>query len=186
MDPSLRPPLNAAMSGEDLMRWYWLRNELTAFARDLGISTAGNKEALQARIAAQLDGRPLPARMPTGRAGPCSQLTGPLTAQTRVPRGQRCSQHLRAWFEDRLGPSFRFDAEMRRWFAGTDGTATLADAVAHWQATRGTASTQIDRQFEFNRFTRTWHATHPEGTREQLLIAWRDYRAQPVDVRGRA
>lgn len=75
---------------------------------------------------------------------------------------------------------------MRQWFAETDGTETLGDAVAHWQATRGKSSEEIGRQFELNRFTRSWHAAHPDGSHEQLLDAWRHYRSLPVDARERA
>ena len=80
---------------------------------------------------------------------------------------------------------------MRRVAAALDGVAfveptTLGDALSHYRATRGSGPDDIDAQFEFNRFTRTWHDRHPGGDRAALLAAWRDYRARPVDERGRA
>ena len=103
-----------------------------------------------------------------------------------IPAGQRCSQELRAWFKERIGPDFHFDAEMRAFFAGADGTQTLAGAVEHWHRTRGSVPGEIGTQFEYNRFTRAWHSAHPGGTREALLAAWTLYRSRPVDERGRA
>ncbi|MCJ1698431.1 hypothetical protein MT356_01770 [Rathayibacter festucae] len=44
----------------------------------------------------------------------------------------------------------------------------------------------IDPRFELNRFTRAWHAEHPDGDRSGLLAAWQEYRALPADARPRA
>jgi len=154
-------------------------------ARRLGVRATGGKDLLTRRIAAALDGAlfdepPAPARS----AG--AQLAGPLTLQTVIPRGQRCSQVVRAWFVEQVGAHFSFDAEMRAFFAGTDGTHTMQDALDHYRSTRGRDAKPIDSQFEYNRFTRAWHETHPTGTRDNARRAWRDYRERPVDQRGRA
>lgn len=179
-----RPTLSPEMGGAELLRWYWLKDELTGFARSLGLRSSGGKELLTQRIVAALDGQPFAE--PAGRrAGGTAQLSGTLTASTPIPRGQRCSQPVRAWFAEQLGASFRFDGEMRAFFANTDGTQTLQDALAHHHATRGQGPQSIDAQFEYNRFTRNWHASHPDSSREGLLRAWQQYRGRPEDERGR-
>ena len=169
------------MTEFEFRRWYWLREELVAFARVLGVSPAGSKRELADRIADALAGRPI-RRVTTARTG--VQLEGPLTESTVIPVGQRSTQLLREWFEERIGPRFRFDATMREYLAG--GGATLGDAVAHWHASRGGGPKPLEPQFELNRFTRAWHAEHPGGTRDELLAAWRVYRALPVEARGLA
>ncbi|MFC6152641.1 DUF6434 domain-containing protein [Nocardioides yefusunii] len=184
MDPQ-RPAPSNVLSGTELRRWYWLKGELAELARHLGIRASGSKELLAARITARLDGEPFAEPASPKRVGQ-AHLSGPLTAATVIPRGQRCSQAVRAWFVEQTGDGFRFDAAMRAFFAETDGTQTLQDALDHHRATRDQHSREIDAQFEYNRFTRAWHATHPGGSREDLLAAWRTYRARPVDERGRA
>lgn len=179
-----RPPLTRELTGAELLRWYWLKDELAEFARSLGIRATGGKELLTQRIAATLDGAPFTEPTPTRQAGG-TQLTGPLTASTVIPRGQRCSQVVRAWFAEQVGDSFAFDAEMRAFFARTDGTQILGDALEHYRATRDQGQQSIGSQFEYNRFTRAWHETHPEGSREELIEVWREYRRRPVDERGR-
>lgn len=179
-----RPDLAAIMGGAELRRWYWLKEELQGFARNLGVSAAGSKETLTARLVARLDGEPFTEPAPS-RTGKTAQLTGPLAANSVIPRGQRCSQVVRAWFVEQVGPSFGFDAAMREFFAHTDGTQTMHDALEYYRATRDQTNKPIDAQFEYNRFTRSWHETHPAGTRNELLTAWREYRAQPIDQRGR-
>lgn len=84
------------------------------------------------------------------------------------------------------GPTFHFDAEMREFFAASDGTRTMQDALDRWRATRNQSAREIDPQFEYNRFTRAWHEAHPLGSREEVIAAWREYRALPIDERDGA
>lgn len=166
------------------MRWYWLKAELEDFARVLEVRATGSKDVLAARIAAVLAGRPFeepkPERRPRGQ-----QLVAPLSPSTPIPVGQRSSQVVRAWMLEQIGASFHFDAEMRAFFANTDGTQTMQDAVDYFHASRDQGSRTIDDQFEYNRFTRAWHEKHPAGSRDELLSDWRSYRETPIDKRGR-
>ena len=182
---SSRPAPTGDLSAEEFARWYWLKEELAEFARALGIRTTGGKTLLTERISAKLAGHPFvePAAATGGRS---KQLSGDLTGSTLVPAGQRSSQAVRAWMTAQVGDGFHFDAEMRAFFADSDGTRTLDEAVAHWYATRRQDAREIDAQFEYNRFTRAWHAQHPGGSRRDLLAAWAQYRSLPVEVRGRA
>jgi len=111
-----------------------------------------------------------------------------VSAATVIPPGQRCSQVLRHWFEQEIGPGFAFDGSMREFIAQGAGR-TLGEAVAHWHATRAEAARPkpIAAQFELNAFLRQWWAAHPGGTRAEALAAWRDHRAAPSptpDVAG--
>ncbi|MEU6296317.1 DUF6434 domain-containing protein [Streptomyces erythrochromogenes] len=179
----VRPLLSTALTGAELLRWYWTLAELTGLARQLGIAVRGGKAAVTARLAAALDGLPEPAvtaPAPPRRAG--RQLAAPVDGTTVIPPGQRCSQVLREYFVREIGPGFHFDASMREYVAGHAGH-TLAEAVEHWRATRASAAEprSIGAQFEFNRFLRDWHARHPAGTRTDALAAWRAHRARPRD-----
>jgi len=180
-----RPTLRPGLAAEEFRRWYWLKDELIGFARELGIRSTGSKETLTARIAAKLGGGEF-VEPDEPRRGGSGQLSGTLLPETVIPVGQRCSQAVRAWLAAQVGEGFRFDAEMRAFFANSDGTLTMQDAVDHWYATRGRGPRSIDNQFEYNRFTRTWYDEHPDGSRKDLLAAWQQYRSQPIDERGRA
>lgn len=180
-----RPRLTDNLTGSEVLRWYWLKEELTDFARRLGIRGTGDKELLTQRIAAKLDDVPFAEPQLTKRATR-AQLDGALTSATVIPEGQRCSQLVRAWFVEQVGAAFGFDAEMRAFFSRTDGTQTMQDALDHYRATREQGLKSIDAQFEYNRFTRAWHEANPTRPREDLLHAWQKYRERPVDQRGRA
>ncbi|RST16897.1 hypothetical protein E2C00_33120 [Streptomyces sp. WAC05374] len=180
-----RPELSAALSGDELARWYWTLAELTGLARELGIPRSGGKAALTRRLRAALDGvAPPPAPLRRRSAG--RQLAAPVNGSTVIPEGQRCSQVLREFFRREIGPSFHFDAYMRTFITEGAGS-TLAHAIAHWHATRQAATQprEIGSQFELNRFLRDWHAEHPAGSRTEALTAWRAHRDQPRDPTAR-
>lgn len=179
-----RPSLSAELAGEEFARWYWLKDELSIFAKLLGLKATGSKDLLTARITAHLNGQSL-AEPPSKPKRATAQLTGQLDSTTVIPAGQRSSQQLRAWFTERIGSSFRFDAHMREFIATSSGTRTLGQAIEHWHTTRNLGPTKIDAQFEYNRFTRAWHRANPIGSKTQLLDAWNNYRNQPIDGRER-
>lgn len=167
----------------EFSRWYWLKAELIVFARQLRIRTTGSKETLTARIKAKLEGRPF--EEPPPRTNPSKpQLAGTLTADSLIPRGQRCSRAVREWFVSQVGPGFRFDGPMRQFFAQTDGTDTLGDALNHYLGTRSALPLPIGSQFELNQFTRDWYKKHPKTTRREMLSAWEEYRSLPKDRRS--
>ncbi|MEV7556590.1 DUF6434 domain-containing protein [Streptomyces sp. NPDC089795] len=176
-----RPAPTSALTGSELLRWYWTLDELRSLAREMGLPAGGGKVAVTARLAAALDGLPAPTTpaVPAPRR-PGRRLTAPVSGSTVIPPGQNCSQVLRAYFVREIGPGFHFDAFMRDYIAGHAGH-TLAEAVAHWHATRTRAAEpqEIGPQFELNRFLRAWHAQHQDGARAEALAAWRDHRARP-------
>ncbi|MFF3209696.1 DUF6434 domain-containing protein [Streptomyces sp. NPDC002886] len=194
----VRPAPSPELSGAELARWYWTLAELSSLARRMGLPAGGGKAAVTARIAAALDGLPAPAPVPARAPAPVPsparsggrpvhgagrQLAAPVDGASVLPPGQRCSQVLRAYFVREIGPGFHFDAFMRDYVAQGAGR-TLAEAVAHWHATRAAAAEprEIGAQFELNRFLRDWHARHPEGTRAQALAAWRAHRSRPREA----
>lgn len=182
--PTSRPDPGELLSGAELRRWYWLKEELVGLARSHGVRATGSKEVLTARIAARLDREEF-AEPALRRPPPRNYSDSTLTGDSIIPEGQRCSQNVRHWLEVHAGNSFRFDAHMRSFFARTDGTQTMDDALRHWKQPRNSDPTTIDPQFEYNRFARAWRTDHSEGTRYELLAAWRLYRAAPIDERGR-
>lgn len=176
-----RPALTSSISGQELLRWYWLLVELKAFARSIGVATTGGKAELTARLVARLDGKVPPRAV--RRPRPAAPLTGPLTAATVLPDGQRCTQQLREYFISVIGPTFHFDGAMRA-FIDAGASQTLGAAVRHWYESRDSVPTTIAPQFELNAFLRAWHAEHPGCSHEQAVRAWKEHRTLPVEARN--
>jgi len=174
-----RPALSVGLARLEFERWYWLRQELAEAAREFGLPSGGDKRYLATAIAAHLDGAPLPER--ERRTPSIDSIERPFSLGTVIPAGQRSTQELRAFFEENIGSSFRFDGEMRGFLSR--GGATLSDAIAHWFESRNAGPREIDEQFELNRFSREWHAKHPGEPRESMMQAWKRHRSLPVDAR---
>lgn len=175
-----RPPLTGRLTAETFEDHYWLKDELTAFCRAKGLSTAGGKPEITARISHYLrTGGKLP---PTPRAGAKGTMPDSFTAETVIGPGWRCSQALRAWFEAQTGPGFRFDKAMRDFIADGQGQ-TLQQALDHWRETRTDDPKEIDGQFEYNRFTRAFRASHPAADHAATVAAWKAWRALPKSQR---
>lgn len=185
-EAALRPAPDDVVTSTQLHKWYWSRAQLNLIARRLGVRQVGNKAELTQRIARKLDG--LPDELPdehSKRPTSATRLAPPFHPDDVVPPGQPMSRGLRYWFREHVDDSFRFDSHMRAFFRDPAG-GTLTDAVELWHATRNAPAPTVSAQFEYNRFTRSFRASHPEATRDQLLEAWQRYKDTPTDRRPRA
>lgn len=104
-------------------------------------------------------------------------LPADLTPDVVLHEGQRCTQRLRTWMREQVGPTFTFDAPIRE--AVSARGITLGDLVVRWHATRDRAPGEIAPQFELNRFSRAWQAENPNGTHAQMLADWAKHRGLP-------
>lgn len=177
-----RPELSDELTGAEFRRWYYLKEELAAFARTVGLRSGGSKPEIAGRIAAHLDGEPIPEPATPKRGKPAGRLAEPITRDTVIPPGQKASQQLRPFFTAEIGSSFRYDWFMRTFLAENAGR-TLGDAVEHWHVTRDESPPETPEQLELIRFTKAWHLAHPDGTALECRDAWKVHRSLPVDQR---
>lgn len=182
MTEEKRPELTADMSAEEFERWYWMKDEVTHFASQLGLRASGGKQDVAARISRRLAGATIAEANGPQPAKSVDLLTGTLTLETRIPEGQRGTAHLRAFMVSQCGPDFKFDGHMREFFA-QGGDRTLGDAVQWWNDTRSAPARPIGSQFEWNTFVRAYRKEHPGANHESVAAAWRRYRQLPKDKR---
>lgn len=171
--PLRRPPLTPGLSAQAFVQHYWLLSELRAFCRAQELVATGSKQHLSAAVAHWLrtGERGVPPKA-SPRAPP-AMPPRPWTPQTVLVPGMTCSQELRAWFEQRLGPAFRFNGVMRDFIHNHPGR-TLEDAARAWleaRARKGPPTTPAP-QFQFNRHMQAFHRSHPGASRRQALEAW--------------
>jgi hypothetical protein len=174
-----RPELNVALPSEEFVRWYWLKEELTAFCRRCKLASHGSKPELTARIAAHLAGEKIQEPRRTARSG---KMPSHFALHTRIGNGWRCNPLLGAFFRSKCGKGFRFNAAVRN-FVHTQPGRTLAEAVeCYFQSVApGAPRQEIIPQNEYNRHTREFFAEHPGATREQVLEAWKTKRSKRTE-----
>jgi hypothetical protein len=169
-----RPSPSASLSEAEFLRWYWLRTELTSFCRLLGIPSSGRKQEVADRIAARLGHRTPPPQIATP---PRTPPPPNLTPETQVSPGWRLTPHLRQFFVQHCGRSFRFNQSLRDFFRA--GSGTLADALAAYRQSRTNPPDEIPEVFAFNRFARSFRLAHPQASHTDITRAWHDARSQP-------
>ena len=174
-----RPTLDAQLSAEIFLRWYWLKDELAAFCLSCGLASGGSKQALTARIV-----RYLATGVKTGpsqKAASKGQMPLTFTRATVIGPGWTCSQALRAFFEQEIGRSFYFDATLRNFIHNGRGK-TLQEAILAWQnAQNSTVEKEIAPQFEYNRHIRDYLKTHPGAGLRAAIHAWNERKQTPKD-----
>lgn len=171
-----RPALTPRLSAAEFERWYWLKEELVAFCRVLRLPTSGGKVTIARRIAAHLDGTTAPHVAVVPRRS--ATMPSVFHLDTQIGEDWRCSQQLRAFFEQHCGRGFRFNEAMRTFIASRAG-CTLRDAIAHYHANKYAQPDTIAAQFEYNHHVRDYRAAHPDAAHAEVVHAWRDKRSQP-------
>lgn len=181
-----RPVLTKTTSAADFLAFYWLKQELVAFCQAYELSTAGSKQELTARIAAFLEtGKTTPVSPRRQRVSAEAAMPTVFTRQTVIGPQWRCTEALRGFFVQELGPRFHFNQVIRSFFK--DGTGkTLGDAITAWQAARQqSAALEIEPQFEYNRHVRDYFRANPGKTLQDAIAAWNELKAQrkPTETR---
>lgn len=175
MSTPSRPPLASLNSAVEFERWYWLKQELIAFCRAKGLSTAGSKQDISSRIAAAFRGQATPSASPARRRSPMPSDFEPATV---IGHGWVCSQALRAFFVVQVGPGFRFNEPLRTFIRQCPGS-TLSEAVEHHRQSLKEPR-PIAGQFEYNRHTREFFEANPGTTKDRAIAAWWAKRGRPM------
>ena len=149
------------MSSRAFTDHYWLKVELVAFARVLGLPSHGAKPALSARIDAFLRGKPNRSEPSPERDQGSRDSDASLRRETPVIH-YKSDSRTRAFFESQIGPSFHFTYYLNQYRLARDGL-TYGDLVDEWIAERDrrldddyTAS--IAEHGKYNRYVRDYFA----------------------------
>lgn len=109
-----RPTLGTNISAAAFQGFYWLKRELIAFCRENGLPTGGSKAKLTSRIRVFLNTGELPTpETPAKSKVRTTTMPDTFTRNTIIGSGWRCSQQLRAFFVEGIGPQFHFNEIMR-------------------------------------------------------------------------
>lgn len=180
-----RPDLSAEMSVEDYRDHYYLKNELTAFARKLGLATHGDKPQLSARIERRLQGLPNEQGKKSSPRGP-RDSDRPLTRDTPVVHYKNDAR-TRAFFERETGPEFHFTYHVNQ-YRLNHVDLTYGDLVDAWLAERDRRNSDdyqapIASHGKYNRFVRAFFAdlANAGKTIEDVAAAWNEARRKRGD-----
>ncbi|MCG3087229.1 DUF6434 domain-containing protein [Sporosarcina cyprini] len=178
----MRPILNADISIEEFLDYYWLKVELQEFCRGNGLSAAGSKGEITDRIRTFLQTGEITKPMRQATARPKKQKE--LNLDTVITEDHRCSQHVRAFFKTVI-PTFHFSTFIQNYFKQNIGK-TYRDAVTAWHEEEErkkdpSYKKQIAPQFEYNRFIRDYFAdpNNKGKSQAEAIAAWDNCKGLP-------
>jgi hypothetical protein len=168
-----RSKLNRQTAPDDFLSFYWLKEELICFLRGQGLSTTGSKAELTARISRFLE-TGIAENQPPRKSAKRIEMPTFFTRQSLIGSGWRCSQDLRAFFEQEIGPRFHFDGVMRDFIRAGVGK-TLQAAIETWETAQRNPGPEkpIAPQFEYNRHIREYFKEHPGAPLQAAIQAWK-------------
>ena len=163
---------------DTLQNQYWLKKELIGYCTNNGLSTAGSKNELMLRIETYLaSGHKLkPAlKKPSGQRDSFQ----PITPDTLVIHYKNDAA-TRLFFEDHIGPHFRFNAYLRQFTSQDNITKNLTygDLINGWLAEEARRNhpdyqSSIAKQFEYNQFIKDFFAHEKGKSQSHAITAWK-------------
>ncbi|MFA9560301.1 DUF6434 domain-containing protein [Evansella sp. AB-rgal1] len=180
----MRPSLTKNISVENFQEFYWLKEELQAFCREIGISASGSKIELSTRIETYLRTgeitKPIRKTKANTKRGP--QLD--LSLETVITENHRCSQDVRAFFKTVI-PKFHFSTYIQDYFKNNVGKR-YHNVVDAWYEEEGrkkdpSYKKNIAPQFEYNTFIRDFFSDEKNKgkSRKQAIVAWNEIKKLP-------
>ncbi|MEN0041134.1 MAG: DUF6434 domain-containing protein [Pseudomonadota bacterium] len=187
MTEETRPPIETITTGAELRRWYWMKDELVARARAVGVKMSGGKFTILDRLAHYLDtGETVwPGDKRTKVASTFDWANEVLTPETIITDSYKNGPNVRRFFQTHASPTFKFHMAFMRWMKDNTGK-TLGDAVEAWRRMEverksdGFQSDIADHN-QFNQYTRDFLADNPDLGIADVRRVWALKRALPSE-----
>lgn len=156
---------------------YWLKADLVKFCSAHGLATAGSKQDIITRIEAYLETGSV--IRPKIKKSSIRDSDETIKIDTLV-QNYRNDAETRKFFVSQVGEHFHFDAYLRQ-FTNKDNITpglTYGDLVSGWLAENlkrkdPQFKTNIDKQFEYNRFVRDFYISEKGKTHADMVKAWK-------------
>jgi SAP domain-containing new25/Domain of unknown function (DUF6434) len=133
-DPRSKPVLRPGITVTEYRAYYWMKDDLIRFARQLGLPTYGYKPELSARIEQRLQGIRESAELQRKQSKGPRDSDKPIRRDTPVIN-YKSDDKTRAFFKSEIGPGFHFTYLMNQYRLAHDNL-TYGDLVDVWVAER--------------------------------------------------
>ena len=175
-----RPALGRNLDSKTFREYYWLKEELTAFCREIHLPVSGGKQEIAERIALFLDtGEIMQSTVQRNRTA-CRPVSG-IKGSDLIGEDFVCSEACRAFFTERIGPSFSFSVPFQKWLK-THAGSTYDDAVSAYAdilREKKKGKTVIGKQFEYNTYIRDFFADNAGKSLADAIRCWKYKKSQP-------
>jgi len=181
----MRPKLSKEINIEDFKNYYWLKEELATFCKELGIPSYGPKLELTERIIMFLSTGVI-TKAPKKKGSKAKQYDS-LSLDTVIVLNHKCSQDIREFFIKEIGKQFHFSTYIQSFFKNNPGK-TFQDVVKAWydeeeRKKDPSFTKEISPQFEYNQFIRDFYQDpiNKGKSRNDAIDAWNTVKNLPGD-----
>ena len=162
-----RPVITSIDSAAELRRWYWLKTELAAEAKRLGVRSTGAKFTVLERLCHFHDTgeKVWPGDKVVKNSGAgCTKFdwhSAALDEHTVITDNYKNTQNVRRYFQRQVDEKFKFNIGLLDWFKQNVGK-TLGDAAEFWQQQQANPEqTKIKSHNQFNQYARDFVQHNP-------------------------
>ena len=165
------------MRADDFKTYYWMKQDLIAFARQLGLPTHGYKPELSSRILAHLTSGTDFSEINKPPIKAPRDSVAPLRRDSPVINYKN-DRKTREFFKSQIGPDFHFTYHVNQYRLANDGL-TYGDLIDEWVAERDrrenkSYTPKIADHGEYNQFIRDYFAdaANQGKTMRDAASAW--------------
>ncbi|QXE02684.1 DUF6434 domain-containing protein [Terribacillus sp. DMT04] len=182
----MRPELTRATNADAFLDYYWLKEELIHFCRENDLPVSGSKMEISAKIEHFLRHHMAEQQPAKKRPRNKKRANQPLSRSTIITENHRCSQDVRIFLKQEIGPHFHFSTHIQQYFQSNAGN-TYQDAIDAWHEEEKKhqqyAATKkiIAPRSEYNRFIRALftNTVNKENMHNQPLETWNHNENEP-------
>lgn len=182
-----RPEIKEIKTGDELKRWYWLKQELVDFCKKKQLSYVGSKFEILERIAVALDKGVVKTENISPTAKPTSKFVWSkslLSLNTVITDSYTNGQNARKFFKQHCGDKFHFSIPFMDFMKKNCGK-TLQDAINEWhrlneQSKDKKFKSEIPEGNQYNKYIRDFFADNPSMTIKQARHFWKLKRSLPL------
>ncbi|MCK5475273.1 MAG: cytoplasmic protein [Candidatus Pacebacteria bacterium] len=169
-----RPILNKNITLKDFKDFYWMKEELVSFCREIGISCSGGKIEITGRIVEYLKTGKIENKK--RKIKKCIQRM-PKNINDIIPDNYSSSQLFREYFRSIIGQHFHFTAYMATYMKDRP-EITFKEYADEWQAEyerrkNKNYHSKIMKSCEYNQYTRDFFKDNPNKTRADAIKYWK-------------
>ncbi len=174
-----KPILDKEMSVEDFNDFYWLKKELVAFCRTIGLPSSGGKIEISNRIRTYLlTGEIVKQEKHKPKIqSKFDWANEVLTKDTLITDNYKNGANVRNFFIKEIGTHFKFNVIFMKWMKKHTGK-TLGDAVEEYKRIEALKKdpnylSEISPQFEYNRYMRAFLKDNPNLSSKDAMKFWK-------------
>jgi Domain of unknown function (DUF6434)/SAP domain-containing new25 len=182
-----RPNIEKIQTGEELKKWYWLKQELVNYCKLTNLSYTGSKFDILERIANVLDNGIATTEKKFSSGKKTSKFVWSkaiLSLETVITDSYTNGNNTRKFFIQHCGDKFHFSIPFMNFMKNNCGK-TLQDAVNEWQRLEQQRKTkdfksEIPEGNQYNKYIRDFFSDNPTMNIEQARHFWKLKRSLPL------